>query len=88
MSLLFFGPFIDKHFGRLHKMEYTQLQLRFEAVPLCDLFPTGSKFTYKKYSNDKVIVIDKKPVLLCTSDVGRLTGKHTLSDICDLLIYF
>ena len=74
----FFRSSIDPHFGRLWKQEFTQHQLRFEAVkiePEKGYFPFGCKFTYRKYSNDEVILIDKKPILLCRTHVGRLTGK-------------
>ena len=70
----FFGPHIDPKFGRLHKLDYTQHQLRFEAVPQGKYFPDGAKFSYKKFSNDKVILIEKKPIMLCRTEVGRLTG--------------
>ena len=70
----FFGPSIDPKFGRIHKMEYTQHQLRFEAIHISDMFPNGCKFTYKKFANDQVVLIEKKPVMLCREQVGRLTG--------------
>jgi hypothetical protein len=38
-------------------------------------FPHGAKFTYRKYACDKVVVIDKKPILSCWTTVGILTGK-------------
>jgi hypothetical protein len=56
----FFGKYIDKHFQRMHKQEWTQHQFRFEAVPVTDLFPCGSKFTFRKYSSDRVVLIEKK----------------------------
>ena len=73
---LFFRSSIDSKFGRLHKMEYTQHQLRFEAVTISPLFPNGCKFTYKKFSNNKVVLIEKKPIILCREEVGRLTGTY------------
>ena len=70
----FFEPFIDPLFSRTHKMEWTQHQYRFQAVVISNFFPHGSKVTYRKYSSDKVFVIEKKPLFNCTTSVGRLTG--------------
>ena len=74
----FFAPAIDPHFGRTHKMEWTQHQYRFEAVTISDHFPNGVKFTYRKFSCDKVVVIDKKPIINCRTPVGILTGNLIL----------
>ena len=73
----FFESAIDKLFGRMHKKEWTQHQYRFEAVTIAgdNYFPHGAKFTYRKYACDKVVVIDKKPILSCRTPVGILTGK-------------
>ena len=70
----FFAPYIDPDFGRIFKLEYTQHQLRFEAVTVGEMFPHGAKFSYRKFSNDEVVLIEKKPILLCQTEVGRLTG--------------
>ena len=70
----FFGPHIDSYFGRTHKLKWTQHQYRFEAVTIDDQFPHGAKFSYRKFCSDQVVVIEKKPVLLCRTRVGRLTG--------------
>jgi hypothetical protein len=78
---IFFGPYIDKHFGRIHKQQWTQHQYRFQVVTISDLFPYGVKFTYRKFSCDKVIVIDKKPIISCRSKVGKLTGLYISSYI-------
>ena len=74
----FFEPAIDPHFGRTHKMEWTQHQYRFEAVTISDHFPNGVKFTYRKFSCDKVVVIDKKPIINCRTAVGILTGINNI----------
>ena len=74
----FFEPAIDHHFGRTHKMEWTQHQYRFEAVTISDHFPNGVKFTYRKFSCDKVVVIDKKPIINCRTAVGILTGINNI----------
>ena len=71
----FFEDCIDTHFGRTHKLEWTQHQYCFEAVEISRLFPCGAKFTYRKYSSDKVVVINKKPALLCKTAIRRKTGK-------------
>lgn len=39
-------------------MDWTQLQFDFVAVPVTDAFPFGSKMTYRKYSQDGVILIE------------------------------
>jgi len=71
----FFEKAIDKHFGRTHKREWTQHQYRFEAVTIDNTyFPHGGKFVYRKFACDKVVVIDKKPILSCRTPVGILTG--------------
>ena len=61
----------------MHKREWTQHQYRFEAVTIDEgnYFPHGAKFTYRKYACDKVVVIDKKPILSCRTPVGILTGE-------------
>ena len=74
----FFGESIDKNFGRMHKREWTQHQYRFEAVTISNHFPGRAKFTYRKYASDKVVVIDKKPILSCRTPVGILTGKQNI----------
>ena len=73
----FFASSIDPHFGRTHKMEWTQHQYRFEAVTISDQFPHGVKFTYRKFSSDKVVLIDKKPIINCRTPVGILTGSNS-----------
>eukprot|EP01036_Dinobryon_divergens_P034074 gene34074-44025_t len=51
-------PHMDMNFGRYAKMEWTQLQFIFEAVPVdVDNFPLGVKTTYRRYSADEVIEI-------------------------------
>jgi hypothetical protein len=74
---------IDPDFGRVHKMQWTQHQFCFQAVDPSDHFPNGAKFTYRKFSNDRVVVIDKKPTILCKSDVGRKTGSFLFFVIFD-----
>jgi hypothetical protein len=71
----FFGSSIDPYFGRLHKLKWTQHQYRFEAVTISELFPNGAKFTYRKYSSDKVVLIEKRPPFLCKHSLGKLTGQ-------------
>ena len=71
----FIKPFIDTSFGRTHKEEYTQHQWRFKAVrPDRTYFPRGVKVTYKKYSSDKLVIIEKKPAQLCRRIEGQMTG--------------
>ena len=70
----FFSPFIDPKFNRYTKKEWTQHQYRFEAVTISEYFPLGSKLTYRKYSSDRVVVIDKKPIFSCTTREGIITG--------------
>ena len=47
-------------------MDWTQLQFEFVAVPVSEAFPCGSKMTYRKYSQDDVILIEA-----CGVDEGR-----------------
>ena len=70
----FFKKDFDKDFGHTHKNEFTQLQWRFVAVDISDLFPCGAKVTYQKFSNEQVTIIEKKAKMLCTTPVGRLYG--------------
>ena len=72
----FFNPYIDTKFSRYTKKEWTQHQYRFEAVTISTEFPSGSKLTYRKYSSDRVVVIDKKPIFSCTTREGIITGYY------------
>ena len=45
-------------------------------MTISNLFPHGVKFTYRKYCSDKVVLIEKKPILLCKTPVGKLTGMY------------
>ena len=74
----FFRPYIDPKFSRYTKKEWTQHQYRFEAVTISAEFPLGSKLTYRKYSSDRVVVIDKKPIFSCTTREGIITGAYIL----------
>jgi hypothetical protein len=70
----FFKDYIDKDFGKTHKREWTQHQYVWEAVMPSQYFPNGVKMKYRKFSNDKVVIIDPKPKLCCKTPVGRKTG--------------
>ncbi len=70
----FFESCIDSKIGRLHKDEFTQHQWIFLAVDAVPLFPHGVKVTYRKYSSNRVVIIQKKPQLSCTTHIGKLTG--------------
>jgi hypothetical protein len=56
------APHLDPNLGRYAKrhkdVDWTQLQFEFVAVPVSDAFPCGSKMTYRKYSQDDVILIE------------------------------
>jgi hypothetical protein len=71
---LFLKDCIDVDYSRLHKDPWTQHQVRFEAVTISEFFPNGAKVTYRKFSSDKVVIIDKKPMIICRTDVGVKTG--------------
>jgi hypothetical protein len=71
---LLFDKCIDSAFGRTHKLDWTQHQWKFEAVVANDHFPHGAKATYRKYSSDTVIVIQKEVRYCCESAIGKLTG--------------
>lgn len=53
----FLLPEVDKKFGRYCKEAHTQLVFTFEAVGICDDFPTGVRTSYRAYSQDKVVEI-------------------------------
>lgn len=50
-------PCMDKAFGRYARLEWTQLQWRFEKVCVSSDFPLGVKTMYRACSCDKVIEI-------------------------------
>ena len=74
----FFKPCIDSKFGRWTKEEWTQLQVKCEAVILSDLFPNGVATSYKKFSSDRVVGIEKRPKAECKTRLGLLTGKKCM----------
>ena len=76
-----FKPLIDSKFGRWTKEEWTQLQVKCEAVTISDLFPNGVATYYKKFSSDRVVGIEKKPKAECTTRLGLLTGKKYLANV-------
>jgi len=53
----FLLPEVDKKFARYCKEAHTQLVFTFEAVGICDDFPTGVRTSYRAYSQDKVVEI-------------------------------
>lgn len=71
----FLLPHIDTEIGYLHRLEDTQHQWRFEAVPVHTVhFPLGVKTTYRAYASDQIVKIRKLPKLQCISRDGCLTG--------------
>jgi hypothetical protein len=58
----YIAPYLDPALGRYAKRhkdtDWTQLQCEFFSVPISDSFPLGSRLTYRKYSQDEVILID------------------------------
>ncbi|NDB83452.1 MAG: hypothetical protein EB127_12100 [Alphaproteobacteria bacterium] len=50
-------PCIDPAFGLYARDEYTQLQFEITACERCPEFPNGSKTRYRKYTQDKVVVL-------------------------------
>ena len=46
-------PFLDSELGKLHKLEYSIHQWRFEAVKPDIYFPTGCKIVYKHFSSNR-----------------------------------
>lgn len=69
----FLGPHILP-ISRLHTLNNTMHQWRFEAVQVSPHFPLGCKTCYRAYSSDKVIEIIKRPRELCSTPIGQLTG--------------
>ena len=58
-------PYIDPDFGQYAKRCWTQLQFKFEAVPVSEFFPLGVKTTYRRFSCDEVVVIMSKKSEKC-----------------------
>ena len=50
-------PCIDPAFGLYARDENTQLQFEITACERCPAFPNGSKIRYRKYTQDKVVVL-------------------------------
>jgi hypothetical protein len=50
---------MDSHFGRYAKLQWTQLQWRFQRVPISTNFPLGVKTTYRAFCQDEVWEIIK-----------------------------
>ena len=50
---------MDSHFGRYAKLQWTQLQWRFQRVPISTKFPLGVKTTYRAFCQDEVREIIK-----------------------------
>jgi len=50
---------MDSHFGRYAKLQWTQLQWRFQRVPISVNFPLGVKTTYRAFCQDEVWEIIK-----------------------------
>jgi hypothetical protein len=58
----YFDGCIDPEFSRYAKLEHTQLQFIFEAVPISPMFPLGCKTTYRAYSCDQSIELYEDPL--------------------------
>jgi phosphoheptose isomerase len=77
--------FIGDHvlpIGLIHREEYTQHQIRFEAVPKSINFPNGCKVCYRAYCNDKVVELMEKPKDQCQSLIGQWTGLEPITVHC------
>jgi hypothetical protein len=70
----FFSRTQDKKWEHMCKMEYTQLQWRFKAVQVDEYFPYGVQTTFRRYSSEYSVIIEKKIKFNCSSPLGRLTG--------------
>ena len=71
----FFRNFIDNELSFLQKLDHTQLQWKFEAVPInAQYYPHGVKSSYRYYANNEVVKIEKRPKTQCRSRLGSLTG--------------
>ena len=75
LTLLYynFKPFdgVDSKLSRFAKSKLTQLQWRFESVPISDYFPHGVKTTYRAYSCDRVVEVEKRNKSVCTTQLGN-----------------
>lgn len=68
-------PCMDRSFQRYAKMEWTQLQFIFQAVPIDENFPLGVKTTYRRYSADKVCEVVKTSDEQCGFQVKNVITK-------------
>ncbi|KAJ1436461.1 hypothetical protein B484DRAFT_428616 [Ochromonadaceae sp. CCMP2298] len=76
----FFLPFIDPALKKIHKLDNTVHQWRFEAVePDPVQFPRGVKIMYRTYASEEVVKIVKKPKRQCKSADGTLTGLEAVT---------
>jgi hypothetical protein len=50
-------PCVDPAFGLYARDEYTQLQFEITACERCPAFPNNAKTRYRKYTQDKVVVL-------------------------------
>ena len=52
--------YLDTKFNRYCRVEWTQLQFKFEAVSPCADFPLGVRTMYRRYAADEVVEIKNK----------------------------
>lgn len=50
---------LHRYAKKVKGTDWTQLQFEFVSVPVSDSFPFGSKMTYRKYTQDEVILIEQ-----------------------------
>ena len=48
---------LDGDIGYYAKVDWTQLQIILDAVPVCSMYPTGVMITYRGFASDEVTVI-------------------------------
>ena len=53
----FMQKHIDKNLTRCDKEEWSELEWTFEAVETSESYPTGVKVTYRKYTNDNIVLV-------------------------------
>ena len=59
----FFSSYINPDMQRYAKLEWSQLQIVFEATDACERYPLGVKVSFRAYYSDEVSLIKKRKVV-------------------------
>jgi len=74
----YFKPLTDPKFARMHKTELTQLVWWFQAVDVCDLFPSGVKVLYRAHAADQIIELKDREGSNPQTELSSKTGVDVL----------